>query len=89
MADICNRKINQMENAQQAGAKGIALLASMSLGYIKSYEEIKNYINVKKSYLPNPEHRELYDNMFKEFKNIYKQNRKWYKRMNKDDLTHN
>jgi len=86
MADICNRKINQMENAQQAGAKGIALLASMTLGYIKSYEEIKNYIKVKNTFLPNPEHRELYDNMFKEFKNIYKQNRKWYKRMNQDDL---
>jgi xylulokinase len=82
MADITNRKINQVEDAQQAGAKGIALLASMSLGYIKSFEEIKNYIKIKNSFQPNPEHRELYDTMFKEFKNIYKQNKKWYKRMN-------
>lgn len=83
MADVTNRKINQMEDAQQAGAKGIALLASMTLGYIKSFEEIKNYIHINKSYLPNPKNRKLYDNMFKEFKNIYKQNKSWYKRMNR------
>jgi len=86
MADICNRKINQMEDAQQAGAKGIALLASMSLGYINSFEEIKDYIKIKKTYQPNPDNRKLYDTMFKEFKNIYKQNKKWYKRMNQNSL---
>ncbi len=86
MADITNRKINQVEDAQQAGAKGIALLASMSLGYISSFEEIKKYIKIKNSFIPNSQYRELYDTMFKEFKNIYKQNKKWYRRMNSGTL---
>jgi xylulokinase len=84
MADITNREIKQVADSQQAGAKGIALLASMTLGYIDSLEDIKKYIKIKQSFFPNQENRELYDKMFIEFKNIYKQNKKWYKRMNQD-----
>lgn len=82
MADITNRKINRVKDPQQAGAKGMALLASMTLGYIKSYHDIKNYIKIDRAFQPNPDNRKLYDRLFKEFKNVYKQNKKWYKRMN-------
>ena len=82
-ADITNRVINQVENPHHAGAKGIALLASKSLGYIDSFDDIKKYIKIKRSFYPNPDNRELYDRLFKEFKNIYKQNKSWYARMNR------
>jgi len=82
MADVTNRTINRVKDPQQAGAKGVALLASMTLGYIPSYHDIKKYIKIDRSFHPNPEHRKLYDRLFKEFKNIYKQNKKWYRRMN-------
>lgn len=83
MADITNRKINRVKDPQQAGAKGMALLASMTLGYIESYHDIKNYIKIDQGFYPNPDNRTLYDKLFKEFKNIYRQNKKWYKRMNR------
>jgi xylulokinase len=82
MADITNRKINRVANPQQAGAKGMALLASMTLGYIESFYDIKKYIKIDRTFHPNPAHRQLYDRLFIEYKNIYKQNKKWYKRMN-------
>ncbi len=82
ITDITNRKINRVKDPQQAGARGMALLASMTLDYIKSYHDIKNYIKIDRSFYPNPDHRKLYDRLFKEFKNIYKQNKKWYRRMN-------
>lgn len=82
MADVTNKKINRVKDPQQAGAKGMALLASMTLGYVKSFLDIKSHIKIDRSFLPNPDNRELYDRLFKEFKNIYKQNKKWYKRMN-------
>jgi xylulokinase len=82
-ADILNRKINRVSDPQQAGAKGVALLASMTLGYINSYSEIKKYISIDKSFFPNPERRELYDKLFLQFKRIYKNNKRWYKQMNK------
>jgi len=84
VADITDREIHRVENPQLAGAVGVALLASMKLGYIKSFNEIKNYINIDRVFYPDKDKRKLYDRLFKEFKNIYKQNKKWYKRMNKE-----
>lgn len=83
MADVTNRVIHQTADPHLVAAKGVALLASKTLGYIKSFEAIKDYIQVKNSYEPNPENRKLYDRHFKEFKNIYKQNKKWFRRMNR------
>lgn len=83
IADVLNRNINQVANPQQAGAKGIALLASMTLGYIESFDDIKKYIKFKQQFTPDPANRKLYDTLFREYKNIYAQNKKWYARMNK------
>lgn len=84
-ADITNRIINRVREPQQAGAKGMALLASMTLGYIESFHDIKKYIKIDKSFTPNNDNRQLYDKLFKEFKNLYKQNKKWYARMNRKE----
>jgi len=84
MADITNKVIHQVADPHFAGAKGMALLASVTLGYIPSFEDIKKYIAIQKTYRPNPANRILYDRMFIEFKNIYKQNKAWYRRMNRE-----
>lgn len=81
-ADILNRKINRVKDPQQAGARGIALLASMTLGFINSYSDIKKYISIDKTFFPNPALREQYDKLFIQFKRIYNNNKKWYKQMN-------
>jgi xylulokinase len=83
MADITNRVIHQVADPHLAGAKGAALIASTALGYISSFRDIKRYIRIKQTYRPNPAYRRLYDRLFSEFKNIYKQNRSWYRRMNR------
>lgn len=83
VADITNRTILQVQEPHLAGALGVALLASMTLGYIDSFQDIKKYIRIKHTFHPDPRHRRLYDRMFREFKNIYKQNKKWYARMNR------
>ena len=82
MADVINRTIHRVDDPQQASARGVALLASMTLGYINDYHEISKYIKINRSFYPNRDTRKLYDKLFQEFKNIYKQNRKWYTRMN-------
>lgn len=84
MADVTNRVIHQVADPQSAGAKGIALVASMALGYIPSFNDIKKYIRINDTYKPNPAHRQLYDRLFREYKNIYKQNKAWYRRMNRE-----
>jgi xylulokinase len=84
IADILDREIHRVSNPQQAGARGIALLAAMALGHIGSFEEIAKHIKIDRVFRPNPANRGLYDRLFREYKNIYKQNKAWYKRMNKE-----
>jgi len=82
VSDVLNRVIERVCEPQQAGARGVALLASMALGYIDSLENIRRYIQIDRRFTPDSENRSLYDRLFAEFKNLYRQNRKWYARMN-------
>jgi xylulokinase len=65
-----------------ANARGAAFLASVGLGYC-TFDEIPSLIKYSNTFHPNPEHRSLYDKMFKEFLEIYKKNHKMYARLNK------
>ena len=80
-ADILNRTIKQVKDPIQTNARGAAFLASVGLGYLK-FEDIPKYIQIKNTFEPNPDNRKLYDEMFAEFKNIYKQNKGIFKRLN-------
>jgi xylulokinase len=81
-ADVMNRIINRVKEPQEAGAIGAAIIAKMALGEIEDINEVKNYIHYDKEFVPNSENRELYDRLFGEFKKLYNQNKKWFKRMN-------
>ena len=81
-ADILNREIRRVKDPQEAGALGSAIIAKIGLNEIHSLDEIKDYCYYDEVFLPNPDHRVLYDSMYKEFQQLYKQNRKWFKRLN-------
>ncbi|MGV9172438.1 MAG: FGGY family carbohydrate kinase [Promethearchaeia archaeon] len=81
-ADVLDRKIRQVKRPIQANARGAAYIASVGLGYIK-WEHISEHINIKKVFEPNPENREIYDELYEEFLNIYEITKDLYKRLNK------
>ena len=81
-ADILNREIRRVENPQEAGALGAAIIAKIALNEIQSLDEIKKYCHYDVIFYPNGENRILYDGLYKEFQQLYKQNRKWFKRLN-------
>jgi xylulokinase len=80
-ADVLNREIRQVSNPIQANARGAAFIASVGLGHI-SFDEIPNLIQISKVFKPNPDNRELYDSLFKEYLSIYKTNKDFYRRLN-------
>ncbi len=81
-ADILNRNIKQHKTPKEGNSIGAAYIASVGLGYIK-WEQIPKLVQIKKEYTPRPEYRKLYDDLFKEFVNIYKNNKAMYRRLNK------
>jgi xylulokinase len=81
-ADVFNRTIRQVKDPILANLRGAAFLAAVSLGYCR-FEDIPDRVRIANTYLPNPDNRGIYDELFAEFKNIYKCNRRIYARLNR------
>jgi len=82
LADVLDRKINQVNEPRHANARGAAALAIVALGY-GTFEDIAQQTKIDRSYLPNSKNRKIYDELFKEYLNIYAKNNKMYSRLNK------
>ena len=70
-----------MENPIRANARGAALLAALALGET-TVEEIANRRTVTQVFYPDPQRRSLHDQTYGEFIQIYKRNKKIWKRLN-------
>jgi xylulokinase len=81
-ADVLNRPIRQMKDPLEVNVRGAAMLASAALGYLR-YGDIASSVPVAKTYMPNPDHRQIYDELFREFTALYESNKKIYARLNR------
>ena len=81
LADVLERPMRQMKDPIHANVRGAALLASAALGYV-GYEDIPGLVPVAKTFVPNPVNAKIYDELFAEFKEIYKNNKGAYRRLN-------
>jgi xylulokinase len=82
-ADVMDRPVHQMKDPIEVNVRGAALLASAALGFIH-YDDIAFRVPVAKTYTPNPEHRKIYDELFREFTAIYESNKKIFARLNRN-----
>lgn len=81
-ADVLDRAIRQVADPIHANARGAAFLASAALGYL-AFADIPERIQIAHTYEPNPQNRAIYDELFGEYLNIYKNNRQMYARLNR------
>lgn len=82
-ADVLGRTIKQIKDPILANSRGAAYLASVALGHL-SFQDIPDHIQVAETYEPYPENKKIYDELYREFLNLYKKNRKIYARLNRD-----
>ncbi len=75
LADITGREIETVENPQNVGAVGAAVMIGLGLGIIESFSEAKKMIRIVNKYIPNPHNKEVYDKNFRVFKNLYRSNK--------------
>ena len=79
-ADVMDVEIKQVQDPIYANAHGAAWIAAVGLGEIK-FDDISELVQFKRIYQPQCEHRALYDEKFEIFKQIYKQMKKIYRRL--------
>jgi xylulokinase len=82
LADVFDRPVKQMKQPLNANSRGAALLALISLGMLK-VEEVSQLAEVNHTYMPNPANRQLYDELFSRYVEIYETNKGLFKRWGK------
>ena len=83
LSDITGKEIEAVENPQNVGAMGAAIICGIGLGYISGFEQVRNFIPIRNSFQPDISLAPLYANHYKVFKNLYKQNKKAFSILNK------
>jgi xylulokinase len=80
-ADVMDLEIRQVQDPVCANARGAAWIGAVGLGEIqfKDVEALTHYKNV---YTPQARNRQIYDDRFAIFKDIYKSMSGIYKRLN-------
>jgi xylulokinase len=80
-ADVLDRTVRQLEQPGLANARGAGLIGAVALGRL-SFDDIPERTRFAATFEPNPENRAVYDELFAEFVNIYKNNKQMYARLN-------
>jgi xylulokinase len=80
-ADVSQRTIRRVKHPTQANARGAAWLAAIGSNDI-TVDDIPNLIECEATFTPNPEYRELYDQRYKMFLQLYRRNKRIFSAFN-------
>jgi xylulokinase len=80
-ADVMNVQIKQAADPICANARGAAWIAAVGLGEI-TFQQVPQLIQFKRVYEPQAKNRQLYDERFEVFTQIYRQMKGIYRRLN-------
>ena len=80
-ADVLNREIRRVKDPRQANARGAAMVAAVALGELR-FDQVSALIEIEAVFKPQAENRKIYDMLYREFIQVYKNNKAMYKRLN-------
>jgi len=83
IADVTGRRLEVVEDPQDAGAVGAALAAGVALGMHPSFASLRATVRVSRSFDPRPENRATYDVMFRQYQAAYRQLRGLHHALNR------
>ncbi|MCR5278019.1 MAG: FGGY-family carbohydrate kinase [Lachnospiraceae bacterium] len=82
LSDITGRTIETVEDSQDVGAMGAALIAGVGLKIIPEIDRVREYTRVKKTFKPNAANKAVYDRNYAVFKKLHGANRKLFSALN-------
>ncbi|MBP3736158.1 MAG: FGGY-family carbohydrate kinase [Lachnospiraceae bacterium] len=82
LADITGRQIETVENTQQVGAIGTALVVAAGLRGGDVLALARRLVKVSHTYFPNPQTRAVYDRNYSVFKKLYRSNAGNFRKIN-------
>ena len=82
LADITGRKIETVNNAQEVGAMGAAIVVAAGLTGKDVKDIARRLVKANCAYLPDANNREIYERNYGVFKKLYKSNAAHFKVLN-------
>ncbi|MEN8250406.1 MAG: FGGY-family carbohydrate kinase [Bacteroidota bacterium] len=71
IANITGKTVETINHPTMAGAFGAASCAFVGSGIFKNFQDINQFIEIKKSFEPDSSTKEIYDKLFQSYKNVY------------------
>ena len=71
IADITGKRFDVVRDPRNAGAVGAAIVALIGLGELPGFSSAKDFVQIERSYSPDPANKEIYDELFSSYKDIY------------------
>ena len=71
LADITGRTITTINQPTMAGAIGAAMCAFVGSGLFPDFKSVNRIIKEVKTYAPNADNKRIYDELFRNYKDIY------------------
>lgn len=84
-ADVTGRRVEAVEDAQEAGAVGAALAVAVALGIYPKYEDLKHVVKVRRAFEPDARNEAAYKELFEAFKYLYRRLAPAYRELNQRD----
>lgn len=86
LADVLGRTVETVRDPQNVGSVGAALVALVGAHEVDNLvQAAQKLVKVSERYLPNPEHRAVYDRQYEVFKGLYRANRKAFNLLNSNN----
>ncbi|MGN0527267.1 MAG: FGGY-family carbohydrate kinase [Acutalibacteraceae bacterium] len=82
LADCTGKVVETVDEPQNVGSMGAAVLVAVGLGMCSSIAEAKKLIPVVKTFEPNTENKKVYDKYYEVYKNLYKSNKGNFAKLN-------
>ncbi|MBS7359949.1 MAG: FGGY-family carbohydrate kinase [Oscillospiraceae bacterium] len=82
LADCTGKVVETVDEPQNVGSMGAAVLVAVGLGMCSSIADAKKLIPVVKTFEPNEENKKVYDKYYEVYKNLYKSNKDNFAKLN-------
>ena len=82
LSDITGRRIETVDNAQEVGAIGTALVVAAGVKGVDVLELSRQLVKPNCVYSPDPANQEVYERNYNVFKGLYKANARSFRRLN-------
>ena len=80
-ADVMGRSIEQVADPMVAQLRGAALTVALTLGVVRR-DAVPDLVPVARTFVPQPGPRAAYDQVYREFRVLYAQQRRMFRRLN-------